>query len=320
MSSPPRPVRVVSPGRDRQGDTITRFWSDLTSSDAFALGLILGGAALIAGVLLAALLRRPSPPAFGGYLYAAAALGALTLSFDLPWAVPAGAVLVAAACEIGDEVWDRALAGMFGAAVLVFGAEVAAGVGAIALTVAIAGAAALVVAFDETYNLSAVGLPLLAGSAAGVLVTVPDTERAMALFGAALPLILLGWPARLSSLGAGAGAAVVLFGWVGGLAGMARPGAAVGSLAALGLMLAAPLGMRIARVAKPALARVAAAGPGRALAVVVIHAGIVFGVSRIAGFQQGAGLAALLAAPFLAAGAVLGAAPAPSTERAPTER
>jgi hypothetical protein len=299
--------------------TIARFWSDLTSSQAFASAALLAGAALILGVVVVAFTRRNSQPPVGGYLYALAALGAMAMRFDMPWAVPAGAALVAAACAIGDDVWDRTLGSVFGAALVVFGADVATGVGAIVLTTAIAACAALVVAFDRTYRDSAIGLPLLAAAAFGVLVTVPDTERAMALFGAGLPLILLGWPGRLVSLGPGAGAAVALFGWVGGIAAAARPGAAVGALGALGLMLAAPIGMRIVGVARPALARLAAGGPLRALLVVALHGVVVFGAARVAGLQQSAVLAAMIVAPFLAVVAVIGAAPAPSSAPTPAE-
>lgn len=298
---------------------MSTFWSDLTNSDAFATGALLALGALAIGVVVAAFGKRGLPPRAGGYLYSAAALGAVAMSFNLPWAVPVGAVLVAGACALGDAVWDRTLGSMIGAAVLVFGADVATGGGAIALIVAIAVCAALVVAFDDAYRTSAIGLPLLAGTTLGVLLTVPDTERAMALFGAALPLILLGWPARLVALGPGAGAAVALIGWVGGLAGTSRAGAAVGSLAALGLMLAAPAGMRIARVATPVLARVAAGGPGRALLVVAAHGVLVFAASRLAGLQQTAAQAAVIVAPFLAAGAVLGAAPAPESSAVSAE-
>ena len=85
-------------------------------------------------------------------------------------------------------------------------------------------------------------------------------------------------------------------------------------------MLAAPLGMRITRVATPALARVASSGPGRALIVVAIHGVMVFGASRVAGLQQSAALAAVIAAPFLAVGMVVGAAPAPVSEPTTVER
>lgn len=296
---------------------IDRFWSDLTNSAAFGDALLFAAGGLALGLVIVLLAPRDSQPPVGGYLYGAAALAALGLQFELPWPVPVGAVLVAAGCALGDDVWDRTLASGVGAGLLVFGGDVAAGLGGVILAVAIALCAALVVSFDETYRTSAIGLPLLAGSVVGVLLTVPDTERAMALCGAALPLILLGWPARLVSLGPGAGAAVALIGWVGGMAGAARPGAAVGALAALGLMLAAPVGRRVVGVATPALAGLAASGALRALAVVAIHGVVVFGTSRVAGLQDSALLAALIAAPFLAVAAVVGAAPAPARAAPP---
>ena len=40
---------------------MSRFWSDLTNSDAFTLGLVLGAAALVVGILVAGLVRRGAP-------------------------------------------------------------------------------------------------------------------------------------------------------------------------------------------------------------------------------------------------------------------
>ncbi len=298
---------------------MTRFWSDLTNSAAFSTGLLWGAAALVAGIVAAALWRRSAQPAVAGWLYSAAALVTVTITFEVHWAVPVGAALVAAACGLGDAIWDRALGSAIGAGVLVFGADVASGAGGIVLVAAIAVCAALVVAFDDAYRGSALGMPFLAAATVGVLLTVPDTERAMALSGAALPLILLGWPWRLTSLGAGAGAAAALIGWVGGLAAAARPGAAVGALGSLGLMLAAPLGMRLAATRTPMLAKIASSGPWRAVAVIAVHGVLVFGASRIAGLQDSAALAALILTPFLAVGAVLGGAPAPAPAEVSTE-
>jgi hypothetical protein len=57
--------------------------------------------------------------------------------------------------------------------------------------------------FDRRWSGLGAAPLLLAITAAGIYGTVPDTEEALALLGAALPLVLLGWPLTFASLGMG---------------------------------------------------------------------------------------------------------------------
>ncbi len=282
---------------------------DLAESEAFWLGLGLGGAGLLAGWLVASLWRRTAQPPIGGALFSAAALVVLWSEFELPWGLLVGCFAVVGGVMLGTELWDRALGAMPGAIVIIYVGDVSSGAAAVATVVAIAVGAALVVDFDRAFRPTGLGLPLLAGSVFGMLMTVPDTERAFGLVGAALPLIFLGWPRPVVSLGPGAAAAVGIVGWVAAFAGLGRPGAAIGALAALGLMLGEPIGRRVAKPSRSALLRLASAGPTRSLIVVAMHGVLVFGAARVAGLQQRALTAIALSIPFVALGAVLGAAP-----------
>ena len=288
---------------------MSNFLAELGASHVLKVALLLGAAAALIGAAAKGFVRRAGPVPLGGALFAAAALTALTTTVDLPWLVAAGAGLLVVGAWLGREPWEVALGSLPGAAAIVYAGSFSAGP-AVALALAISVAAALVVDFDRSFAPSAAGTPLLAVSTVGILVTVPDIERALALVGAALPLALAGWPFPLVSLGAGAAAAVGVIGWVAGDAGVTRPGAAVGALTALGLMMAEPIGRRVGRVSRTALARLASSGPRGVFVMGVIHGVIVLGTSRVAGLQQSALVATAIALPILALGAVVGAAPA----------
>jgi hypothetical protein len=285
-----------------------KFLDDLISSDAFRLGLVYGGVAAAAGAFVALLWRKVPQPPIGGLLYTAVTAVVLRLEFGLPWRVVLGMLLLIGGVMLGTELWDRLLGAIPGAIVLVYLGAPSSDL-QLVLTAGVAVCAALVVDFDAEFRRTGMAMPLLAGAAIGVLMTVPDTERAFALVGAALPLAFTGWPWRLVSLGPGGAAAVGLFGWVATEAGAAREGAAIGVLASLGLMLGEPVGRRLAKSSPNALLRIASAGPFRSMIVIAIHGVLVFGGSRIAGLQTGVAAALALALVFVAIGAGLGAAP-----------
>lgn len=285
-----------------------KFLSDLASSNAFWLGLALGGAALLIGWLVAALVRDAPQPPIGGGLFATATLIVLWVEFDVPLAVVLGCAAMVGGVMLGTELWERTLGALPGAAIVIYFGDAASRAAAVVVVLTIAIGGAFATDFDAAFRKSAIGMPLLAGSIVGLLVTVPDTERAFALFGVSLPLIFLGWPRPIVSLGPGVAAAAGIIGWVAGLAGTGRPGATIGAIASLGLMLGEPIGRRLAK--RPtALVRLAEAGPVRSLIVVAIHGVLVFGAARIAGLREGALPAIALSLPFIALGALLGAAP-----------
>ncbi len=292
-----------------------KFIQDLMASDAFWLGLALGATGLFVGWLVVVLWPKLRQPPIAGAFYSAAVLFVLWVEFDAPVSMIGGCAVMVGGILLGTEIWDRALGALPGAAMVVFLGDAGSRAAGVVVVVSIALGAALVVDFDHAYRRTGVAIPLLAGSVFGVLVTVPDTERAFALVAVALPLIFLGWPKPAASLGAGIAAAIGAIGWVSGLAGQARPGAAIGALAGLGLMLGEPIGRRLRRNRPSALSRLSGAGPGRALIVIAIHGVLVFGATRIAGLQENALPAIGLALPFLAVGALLGAAPDPAARR-----
>ncbi len=288
---------------------MSTFLADLGASEAFRLGLLFGLAGVIVAIVAAGLRPRSIPLPIGGTLFAGAATLALWQTFALPVGVPAGIALMLAGVLLGTTVWDRTLGAIPGSVVLIVFGEMGRGVAVPFAVVLIAIAAGLVVDFDTTFRRSSVGLPMLAITTVGVIITVPDTERAMAIVGAALPLAIVGWPMRFASLGPGAAAAVGLIGWVGALAWTGRPGAMVGAIASLGLMLAEPIGRRLLGNRPTALAALAASGSSGALIVIGVHGLLVLGGARIAGLRQGFWPALAIAVVILAFGAVLGAAP-----------
>jgi hypothetical protein len=293
---------------------MSRFLADVAGSDAFGLAVILGGIGVVVGVLFWLLAGRERPPPVGGALFAAAALGALSVEFQLPTTVVLGTAALAVGGFIGRTPWDRTIACLPGAYLIIGIGEFRGAPPVVALTIAVAVAAALVADFGHAGRDRGTGMPLLAVTTVGVIITVPDTELAMALVGAALPLALLGPPLRAVSLGPAGAAAVGVIGWVAAGAWAGRPGATVGAIASLGLLLAEPVGRRFARRRPTAMSLLMHGGAKATLSVVVIHGTIVVGVSRIAGLLDGALPALIVATVFLGIGAVLSAAPT----RAPT--
>ena len=93
----------------------------------------------------------------------------------------------------------------------------------------------LVADFDRRYRDRGWAPAMFAISAVGLYFTVPDTERAMLLLGAALPVVLLGWPFPLASLGVvGAYPCVGALAWVAAFDGRGRLSAIVAGVACLG--------------------------------------------------------------------------------------
>ena len=153
--------------------------------------------------------------------------------------------------------------------------------------------------WDETDRIQYLGM-LFAISAFGIWATVPDTEGARMLLGAALPMALgtfssIGGSAR----GGGAFAITGLAAWIVALGGETRPASIVGGWACLGLIVAVPLilpNRSIARL-KPWV-------------VIAIHTGVVVVAARVIGLQESlavalAGVSILILAVVIAV-AVLG--------------
>jgi len=153
--------------------------------------------------------------------------------------------------------------------------------------------------WGEVYPPQYLGL-LFAISAFGIWTTVPDTEGARMLLGAALPMALgtigsIGGSAR----GGGAFALTGLATWLVALGGETRPASIVGGWACFGLIVAIPLIIRNRSVAHL-----------NPWVVIAGHAGVVVVAARVIGLQESLAVAlvgvSILILAVVAAVAVLG--------------
>ena len=153
----------------------------------------------------------------------------------------------------------------------------------------------LVADFDRRHARRGWSVVMFAVSVVGVYFTVPDTERALVLLGASLPLVLLGWPFAFASLGSvGAYPAVGALAWTCAYEGLGRPASIVAGIACLGLFVAEP----IARLAQGRTGAILSWLPMRwwvAFPVVIGHLALVFVASRVAGLRTGVGTATVIA-------------------------
>jgi hypothetical protein len=154
--------------------------------------------------------------------------------------------------------------------------------------------------FDDAAEVSPLPVLLFAISAAGVYVTVPDTEEALVMLGALAAPTLLAWPLRMARLGAVGGHVIVgIYVWVVAWGGRGREGSVVGAVAALGMVLAAPIGAWIARKDNVTTA----AWPG--IWLVVLQVLVVAVTTRVGGLQTDPIAAAIIAVPTLIAALLL---------------
>ncbi|MGH2930970.1 MAG: hypothetical protein ACRDL8_22385, partial [Solirubrobacteraceae bacterium] len=151
----------------------------------------------------------------GGFV---ADVGKLALPARFVLALP-GAVVLFGHSALPDPTWARAFA--VGVAVLGSG---------------------LIADLDRRTAPLGLGPVLLAVTTFGLYESVPDPDFALLLFGAALPLALLGWPVALARLGgAGAGAAAGFMAWAGAVGGRGLLSAVIAGGACLGLFAIEPL-------------------------------------------------------------------------------
>ncbi|HEY5011569.1 MAG TPA: hypothetical protein VIK61_02550 [Acidimicrobiia bacterium] len=160
----------------------------------------------------------------------------------------------------------------------------------------------LVADFDRRHAKRGWPVVMLAVSVVGVYFTVPDTERALVLLGASVPLVLLGWPFAFASIGTiGAYPAVGALAWTAAFEGRGRHTAIVAGVACLGLFVAEP----IARLLNGGRSTVLELLPKRwwiAIPVVIGHLGLVYVASRIAGLRTDVGQATVISLGELAMG------------------
>jgi hypothetical protein len=310
---------------------------DLLNDQTFQAAVAYGGIGFVVLTLLATTrLWGRRPPAAGLVLTAAtlAALGGLGPADpvgDLPAGLFVGLGLLGVA-GLALE-WFRGpivvpmLALAPGAVVLaVFGLE-GAEPGWVQPLVAVSAAVggALVADIDRYQQRRGFGPTLLVITIAGVYATVPDTEHARVLLGAALPLLFCGFPTPIASLGTpGAAMATGLTLWVAAVDGAARPTAVIGAVGAFALLFAEPAGRRLLAGARHARAKTRQHNLTRHLVVVVdvmlVHALCVIWAARVAGFVDNTVASVLLLVPMAALALVVGGTLVPPPPRPRSRR
>lgn len=286
--------------------------TELLEQPEFRSGLLFGAIALAVGLVVAVWwrARRGIPAPVAGLLLTAAAVAGLERQDLLPAGLTLGLVALAGAGLVGEgaPVLLRAALLLPGAALVAYRGGlvdetwIRGGVAA-----AIPVAAILVADFDSRHGRRGLPAGLLAISAAGVYATVPDTEQAMVVLGAAVPVAVLTWPWAGARLGrAGAYAAAGLFLWAVAAGGFGRDSSIVGGAASLALLVTEPLGRTVSSRRYGAIDRL----PDRwwvTPLVGALHAGMVFVAARVAGLRPSLAGAVVLAGGMLVVAAVVGA-------------
>jgi Na+-transporting methylmalonyl-CoA/oxaloacetate decarboxylase beta subunit len=279
---------------------------EIVSRSEFRIGLRWGCAAaglgIAAGVISIIVFRRPAPVA--GLLVTLAFVEAMKHFGTLPADLTRGLVYLSVAGLVAGvlAIWWRPLAftgivfAIPGAALLTSHTglpRVSWVAPLVVMTVMFGGT--LVADFDRRHRERGWSAVLYAVSVVGVYFTVPDTERALVLLGVSLPLLLLGWPVALVSLGtAGAYPAVGALAWIAAFEGLGRRTSIVGGVACLGLFVVEPL----ARFLKLGASTIFDALPQQAWTVFPVaagHLGLVFVASRVAGLRTAVSQAAAIA-------------------------
>lgn len=280
----------------------------------FRVGLVLGvvtaGALLLAG-LVAAAVGRGRPVPVGGVVIASAGLWSIADARPVPIPVLVGVAGIGCAAALASLPWgslwySAALAIPFAWIISFHSGLVAVTWARVLVGVAASGGAMLVTAFDHAWREEALGLTLLTVTAVGMYATVPDTEAAAAALGVVLPFVVLGWPARIATLGcAGAAAAFAMLVWAGAAGAEGRPSSTVGLVTCIGLLAGVPVGTALFPRASawlrcwPRFRLI--------LAMVTSHALLVIAASRTAGQVSDPGLAGAIAAVVGVTAALVGA-------------
>lgn len=259
-----------------------------------AVGLVAAAALVAMALARPGPLRRSRPPmAAAGVVLAVAATLAVRLAADgeaLGVRQATGLAAAAAGASLATRLQLRA----WGASVLVIPGAVLT-VDAMRLAdhpevigpaiVSAAVLAVLVGQADHAHAASAAGPPLLAVSIAGMYGTIPETGLILPVLVVAVPIGLVGWPARLARLGtAGAAASVVLLVAIVAEGGQDRLASIVGGLACFGVLALDPVARAVVPAPTSPPDRGALAQPALLL---TIHVVVVAVASRVAGLRAG---------------------------------
>lgn len=278
--------------------------AELVGAEGFRTGLALG---LPAGAVLALIRfsRRQVVPWAGVAVVVATLLG-LAAEVGVPISIVLACTLLGLGGWLARDARPvaRVTAALPGAVVLAATTDVPRAEWAPGTVLLVASLGAVLVAdFDDAATHTGLAPVLVAATALGIYLCGPDTEVSVVLVGVTLPMALLGWPVPTASLGgAGAYATTGLIAWVAVTAGSARPGAIVGGIACLGLLVVEPAVRRLMGV------RTIGSGWAfvpRLMAVASLHAAVVGVCSRVAGLRASATDALGIAALALAAAAAV---------------
>jgi hypothetical protein len=120
--------------------------------------------------------------------------------------------------------------------------------------------------------------------------TLPDTEAALAVCGAAIVVALGAWPMRVASIGAcGALPLAGLMAWTARLGGSGRPSSIIGAAACIGLLAVEPATRVLRGLRAGPLDVIARPSRGRWWtfpAVAVVQLALVFVAARVAGLSK----------------------------------
>ena len=274
----------------------------------FQAGLRFGAIALAVGLvagLLGKLRDRPPLPV-AGVLFAAAALAGLADARSVPDGLVAGILFLAIGGLVDDlstaPVYIRPVLAAPGLWVILSQVDLGPLEGAPLATAAmVLVGGTLASECDRRFEREALGPVLLAAAIAGVYLTVPDTEEALVLLGAALALAA-GWPLRLARLGtAGSFAAVGVIAYAAVIGGRGRPSSVLGAALCLGVLAIEPLARLLRATSRRTRRHTGAKVVGTVLG---IHAVLVLVASRVVGrpddLRTAAGLAVAEAVVVLA--------------------
>ncbi len=291
---------------------------DALRAPAFADGLRPGLIALAVGLIAALAWRatgESAHPPVVGLLLGAAVLFGLSSTGWLPDGLVVGLSALGIAGLVAEVNRTRplvlAVLAVPGAWVVVAqGGLVEVGWVQLLVGAAIVAGSVALADLDARWADEGAGPVLVAVTAAAIWATVPETQQALVLLGASVPLCLLGWPRVAGALGAGGSCVVVgLLAWTGAVGGATRLSSVIGAIGCLGLLLVEPLWHRLAGVPDGPLDRLW----GRWWAVLVLaflHLAVALTAGTYAGQQRTIAVAGWITATALAgtllAGAVAG--------------
>jgi hypothetical protein len=301
---------------------------DLVSARGFALGLLWGGLAVLVSPPLARFARR-SLVDTGGLAFACAAFLAMHGwggRIAAPWSVAFALVLLALG-GAGIKQLELRVPARLPRTIVASGLALLPGAIALAIAVPVDRPAwvpwtimgstiavgTLLHDFDRAHSVRAAPFLLLMISVVGAYLTVPSTSQMLVLLGVSVPLALLSFPQPLATFGpAGSTAIAGVYCWIAVVEARTSPGAVVGALGALALLIAEPIGRRFRRTVTSERARRRRRSRSRQFAkrygekwwVIVATAGVcqlalALYASRIAGLEGSAFMAILALAPAL---------------------